>query len=73
MQFTSYAFILLFLPLFVLGYFLLNKISKFLGKLLIIAAGLVFYFYAGLESFSVSGADVSGADVSAAVVVQSGP
>ena len=59
MQFTSYAFILLFLPLFVLGYFLLNKVSKFLGKLLIIAAGLVFYFCAGLESFSVSGADVS--------------
>ena len=58
MQFTSYAFILLFLPLFVLGYFLLNKISKFLGKLLIIAAGLVFYFYAGMESFSISGVDV---------------
>ena len=58
MQFTSYAFILLFLPLFVIGYFLLNKISKFLGKLLIIAAGLVFYFYAGMESFSISGVDV---------------
>ena len=59
MQFTSYAFILLFLPLFVLGYFLLNKVSRYLGKLLVIAAGIVFYFFAGMESFSVSGADVA--------------
>ena len=54
MQFTSYAFILLFLPLFVLGYFLLNKISSFLGKLLIIAAGIAFYCLAGMKSFSAS-------------------
>ncbi len=59
MQFTSYAFILVFLPLFVLGYFLLNKIGRFPGKLLMIAAGLVFYFCAGMESFSISGVDVS--------------
>ena len=35
MQFTSYAFILLFLPLFVLGYFLLNKINRYSVKLLV--------------------------------------
>ena len=59
MQFTSYAFILLFLPLFVLGYFLLNKINRSCGKLLVIVAGIVFYFFAGMESFSVSGANVT--------------
>ena len=46
MQFTSYAFILLFLPLFVLAYFLLNKINRVLGKVLIILSGVLFYFFA---------------------------
>ena len=46
MQFTSYAFILLFLPLFVLAYFLLNKISRAFGKWLVILSGLLFYFLA---------------------------
>ena len=53
MLFNSYVFILLFLPVFVLAYYLLNKIHKTCGKLLIIAAGIVFYIYGGIESFIV--------------------
>jgi alginate O-acetyltransferase complex protein AlgI len=53
MQFNSYIFILLFLPVFVLLYFLLNRIGKLPGKLLIIVAGLLFTLYAGTDSFIV--------------------
>ena len=49
MQLNSYIFILLFLPIFVVGFFLLNKINVFLGKLFIILAGAVFYLYAGIN------------------------
>lgn len=49
MQFNSYIFILAFLPLLILGYFGLNKINLFLGKLYIIAASIVFYVYGGLD------------------------
>ena len=55
MQFNSYIFILVFLPLFVLCYFLLNKINRHCGKVLIIAAGIVFYVYAGSKSYIVLG------------------
>ena len=47
MQFNSYIFILLFLPLSLLFYFLLNRRSIFAGKLALIFAGAVFYIYAG--------------------------
>ena len=48
MQFNSFEFVLLFLPVSVLGYYLFNKISVIAGKLWLIAASLVFYIYAGL-------------------------
>ena len=51
MQFNSYVFILLFLPVFVFSYFFLNRINKYWGKLLIIVSGIVFYIYAGIVSF----------------------
>ena len=43
MQFNSYIFILLFLPVFVLVYFLAERIRAGLGKAVIIAAGILFY------------------------------
>lgn len=49
MQFNSYIFILLYLPIFVIGYFLLNKINSLMGKLFIIIASLIFYIYGGLN------------------------
>lgn len=47
MQFNSYIFILLYLPTVVIGYFILNKINAFLGKLWLIIGGVAFYLYGG--------------------------
>ena len=43
MQFNSYEFILYFLPVVVLLYFLANKIRPVFGKLVLIAASILFY------------------------------
>lgn len=45
MQFNSYSFILLFLSIIVLLYFGANKIRYDLGKIVIIAASIIFYAY----------------------------
>lgn len=51
MQFNSFLFILLFLPAFLVIYFFSNKFSKKIGKWIIVSAGLIFYYFAGIESF----------------------
>ena len=43
MQFNSYEFIFLFLPITVVLYYSANKIKAELGKLVIIIASIVFY------------------------------
>ena len=43
MQFNSYIFIFVFLPLTVVLYFLLNRLHHQAGKTLLIAAGILFY------------------------------
>ena len=45
MQFNSYGFILFFLPMIVLLYFGANRIKPLLGKIVLIAASVVFYAY----------------------------
>ena len=45
MNFNSFVFILLLLPLTVLSYFLTNKIKPILGKIVIIVASVIFYAY----------------------------
>lgn len=45
MQFNSYLFILLFLPMCVVGYFLFNKISYALGMIYLLGMSLWFYGY----------------------------
>lgn len=45
MLFCSYVFVLLFLPVTVLGYFLLNRFRASAGKLWLLAASLFFYGY----------------------------
>ena len=52
MQFNSYIFILLFLPVSVIGYFLVNKYSKNknLGNYYLLAASVIFYCYAGVKN-----------------------
>lgn len=51
--FVSYLFILVFLPVFLIIYFVGNRINKKCGRWLLILAGVVFYCYAGLESFKI--------------------
>lgn len=53
MQFNSYEFIFLFLPLFLIIYFLGNHINDKLNRWLIILAGFIFYSFTGLSSFIV--------------------
>ncbi len=43
MYFNSYPFVLLFLPLSVVGYFLCNKLGRTAGKCFLLAASLFFY------------------------------
>lgn len=47
MQFNSYIFILLYLPIIVFGYFLLNKVHIKLGKVWLIIGSTAFYLYGG--------------------------
>ena len=53
MQLNSYEFILMYLPIFLVVYFVLNKLSVKFARWVIIAAGFVFYYYAGVESFRI--------------------
>lgn len=53
MQFNSYVFILAFLPLMVLAYFLLGKINRILGKVVLIAGSIFFYAYTDITTLKV--------------------
>ena len=52
MQFNSYIFIFLLLPISVIGYFLVNKYfkNKNLGNYFLLAVSVAFYCYAGLNN-----------------------
>ena len=45
MQFNSFEFILLFMPLIVFIYFLVNKFSYKIGKITIVVGSVIFYAY----------------------------
>ena len=49
MQFNSYLFIFIFLPLFLLVYFLSNKLSMTFGKIVVIAASIIFYSFGRVD------------------------
>ena len=51
MQFNSYIFICIFLPVVIIGYFLGNKINLLVGKIILIVASIWFYTYAGWSTF----------------------
>ena len=51
MQFNSFVFILLFLPLTVVLYFITNSVNVKLGKLIILVASIIFYGYADYKVF----------------------
>lgn len=60
MTFNSYIFILLYLPVAVIGYFVLNKINVFAGKLWLIVGGAVFYLYGGINTAVILGLSIVG-------------
>lgn len=47
MQFNSYIFILLFMPLMLMAYFVGNRISFKIGKILLIVGSIIFFAYSG--------------------------
>ncbi len=59
MLFNSFEFILIFFPLALLGYFLLNRLSMFtLGKAWLVVASLFFYSYFKFEYFFIISASI---------------
>ncbi len=55
MQFNSYIFILLFLPVMVLSYYLLGKINIIAGKFAIIIGSVIFYAYTDITMLNIIG------------------
>lgn len=51
MLFNSYLFILIYFPIIIIGYFLLNKLNMHYGNLFIIIGSCIFYIYGGLDIF----------------------
>ncbi len=58
MQFNSYIFILLYLPVMVTGYFVLNRFHLLAGKVFLILMSAVFYIYGGLNIAVITGASI---------------
>lgn len=55
MQFNSFVFILLLLPITVVAYFLSNKIRLNAGKIVIIISSIIFYAYSDWTIFKILG------------------
>lgn len=55
MQFNSFIFIMLFLPITILAYFLINKVNLLMGKVVIIVASAIFYIYFDIKAAAVMG------------------
>lgn len=51
MQFNTFLYILLFLPVTVIGWFVIGHFNKLAAKLFLIGMSLWFYAYAGLDGF----------------------
>lgn len=58
MQFNTYIFILVFLPVLVTGYFLFNKINPRVGKIFLIAGNVLFYLYGGIGTALILGVSI---------------
>lgn len=55
MQFNSFIFILLFLPLTIIAYYLANRINYLFGKIVIVVASVIFYAYSNWSMLIVLG------------------
>ncbi|MGI6608143.1 MAG: MBOAT family O-acyltransferase [Erysipelotrichaceae bacterium] len=51
MPFNTYIYILIFLPLTIIGYYLICKYNNKAGKIFLIIASMLFYIYAGIIGF----------------------
>ena len=58
MQFNSYVFVLLFLPLVVILYQITNRIHHVAGKVLLVVASLVFYASSDVSTFFIFGISI---------------
>lgn len=58
MQFNSFVYILIFLPVTVIFYFAANKFGSIYGKFVLIAAGFLFYGHTGLQSLLILASSV---------------
>lgn len=58
MQFNSYIFILLFLPIMIIGYFGFNKLNMLAGKVFLVVACAAFYLYGGVSVALVLGISI---------------
>jgi alginate O-acetyltransferase complex protein AlgI len=47
MQFNSYIFILVYLPILIIGYFVFNKLNTTFGKIFMLICSAIFYIYGG--------------------------
>ncbi len=59
MQFNSYLFVFVFMPLVLILYYLLNRISIKAGKILLICSSLVFYAWADRKTLIALGISVA--------------
>ena len=53
MQYNTYIFIFLFMPICLAVYFLLNRVHEKAGKILLVLLSLAFYVFSGWVSFSI--------------------
>ena len=51
MQFNTYSYILVFLPLTCIGYFLINRFNYTAAKIFLVTASVFFYAYSGFINF----------------------
>ena len=58
MQFNTYIFILLFLPISLIGYWVTAKINKTANKIWLILTSAIFYVYAGWKLALILGASI---------------
>ncbi|MGI5977180.1 MAG: MBOAT family O-acyltransferase [Candidatus Limivicinus sp.] len=59
MQFSTYEYILFFLPAVICIYYLLNRWSELAGRIFLLAASVFFYAFAGIEFLLILAASVA--------------
>lgn len=51
MQFNTFVYSLAFLPITIIGYFIINKFNYLASKIFLVAASMLFYAYVGMPAF----------------------